>query len=467
MLKLIKFTYFFQGSQNMKKGKVLLTLGTANIGKLLAGYAIPAIIAMVAVSLYNIIDSIFIGHGVGVIALSGLAVTFPIMNLAAAFGFLISVGATTLMSLRLGEKDYVAANYILGNVYILNLIVGILFSVTVLIFLNPILIFFGANSQMLPYARDFMIIILAGNVITHTYIALNALLRSTGHPQKAMYATVIAIFTNLILNLLFIFKFGWGIRGSAAATIISQFLILAWQVWFFSNGKSFICLKREFFHLRKEIVKGIFAIGIAPFLLNAAACVIIVLINKNLYYYGGNLAVGAYGIVNRIAYLFVMIVFGLNQGMQPIIGYNYGTALYGRVTEVLKKTIIIAVATMTFGSAFVELLPHSVASIFTSEKNLIDMTATGLRYTFMFFPFIGFQMVVSTFFQSIGKLQETIFLSLTRQAIFLIPLLIILPKYMNISGVWLSISISDLASSIMTVYLFMTQYRKLQDKKTG
>jgi putative MATE family efflux protein len=319
---------------------------------------------------------------------------------------------------------------------------------------------------MLPYAHDFMIITLAGNVITQTYIALNALLRSTGHPQKAMYSTIITIFVNLLLNPLFIFKFGWGIRGSAAATIISQFLILAWQVWFFSNSKSFICLKKDFFHLRKEIVKGIFAIGIAPFLLNAAACVIIVLINKNLSYYGGNLAVGAYGIVNRIVYLFVMIIFGLNQGIQPIIGYNYGTALYERVTEVLKKTIIIAVATMAFGSAFVELFPRLVASIFTGEKNLIDMTATGLRYTFMFFPFIGFQMVVSTFFQSIGKLQKTIFLSLTRQVIFFVPLLIILPKYMNISGVWISISISDLASSIITICLFTTQYRKLQSKKT-
>ncbi len=451
----------------MKKRRVLLALGTADIGKLLAEYTIPAIIAMIAVSLYNITDSIFIGHGVGVMALSGLAVAFPIMNLAVAFGSLIGVGAATLMSIRLGQKDYIAANYILGNACILNLITGILFSVTVLIFLNPILIFFGASSQMLPYTRDFMIIILAGNVVSHTYIGLNALLHSAGHPSKAMHVTIIAVFMNLVLNPLFIFKFGWGIRGSAAATIISQSSVLAWQIWFFSNSKSSICLKKDFFRLKKEIVKGIFAIGIAPFLLNAAACVIIVLINKNLSFYGGNLAVGAYGIINRMAYLFVTIVFGLNQGMQPIVGYNYGVALYGRVTEVLKKTIIIAVATMTFGSAFVELFPHSMASIFTDEKNLIDMTATGLRYAFMFFPFIGFQMVVSTFFQSIGKAQKTIFLSLTRHVIFLIPLLIILPKYMNISGVWISISISDLASSIVAACLFTTQYRKLQSKKKG
>jgi putative MATE family efflux protein len=451
----------------MKKRKVLLTLGTADIGKLLVEYAIPAIIAMVAVSLYNITDSVFIGHGVGAMALSSLAVTFPMMNLAAAFSSLIGVGAATLMSLRLGQKDYIAANYIFGNVCILNLITGILFSVIALIFLNPILIFFGASSQMLPYVRDFMIIILAGNVVSHTYVSLNALLRSAGHPQKAMYATIITIFMNLILNPLFIFKFGWGIRGSAAATIISQFSVLAWQIWFFSNSKSSICLKKDFFHLRKEIVKGIFAIGAAPFLLNTTACAIMVLINKNLSFYGGNLAVGAYGIVNRMAYLFVMIVFGLNQGMQPIVGYNYGAALYERVTEILKKTIIIAVATMTFGSVLVELFPHSVASIFTDEKNLIDMTATGLRYAFMFSPFIGFQMVVSTFFQSIGKVQKTISLSLTRQMVFLIPLLIILPKYMNISGVWISIPISDLASSIIAICLFATQYRKLQSKKTG
>jgi putative MATE family efflux protein len=451
----------------MKKKKILLTLGTTDTGKLLIEYAIPAIIAMLAVSLYNITDSVFIGRGVGVMALSGLAVSFPIMNLAAAFGSLIGVGAATLMSLRLGQKDYIAANYIFGNLCILNLITGILFSVTVLIFLNPILIFFGASSQMLPYVRDFMIIILAGNVVSNAYIGLNALLRSAGHPQKAMYATIITIFMNLILNPLFIFKLGWGIRGSAAATIISQFSVLAWQIWFFSNSKSSICFKKDFFRLRKEIVKGIFAIGIAPFLLNATACGIIVLINKNLSFYGGNLAVGAYGIVNRMAYLFVMIVFGLNQGMQPIVGYNYGAALYGRVTEILKKTIIIAVGTMVFGSVLVELFPHSVASIFTDEKNLIDATATGLRYVFIFSPFIGFQMVVSTFFQSIGKAQKAIFLSLTRQVIFLIPLLIILPKYMNISGVWISIPIADLASSIIAGCLFTAQWRKLQNKKAG
>ena len=333
----------------MKKGKSPLILGTSDIDKLLVEYAIPAIIAMITVSLYNITDSIFIGRGVGVLALSGLAITFPIMNLAAAFGSLVGIGAATLLSLRLGQKDYIAANYIIGNVYVLNIAMGILFSVIVLIFLNPILIFFGASSQTLPYARDFMIIILAGNVITHTYIGLNALMRSAGHPQKAMYATIITVLMNLTLNPLFIFKFGWGIRGSAAATIISQTLALAWQIWFFSSNKSFIRLKKDSFRLRKEIVKGIFSIGTASFLLNATACVIVILINKNLSFYGGNLAVGAYGIVNRMTYLFIMIVFGLNQGMQSIAGYNYGAGAYERVTEVLKKTIIIAVAIMTFG----------------------------------------------------------------------------------------------------------------------
>jgi putative MATE family efflux protein len=450
----------------MKKGKSPLTLGTADVGKLLVEYAIPAIIAMIAVSLYNITDSIFIGHGVGVLALSGLAVTFPIMNLAAAFGSLVGVGAATLLSLRLGQKDYIAANYIIGNVYVLNIVMGISFSTIVLIFLNPILIFFGASSQILPYARDFMIIILAGNVITHTYIGLNALIRSAGHPQKAMYATIITILMNLTLNPLFIFKFGWGIRGSAAATIISQALVLTWQIWFFNSNKSFIRLKKDSFHLRKEIVEGILSIGMASFLLNATACVIVILINKNLSFYSGNLAVGAYGIVNRMAYLFIMIVFGLNQGMQSIVGYNYGAGAYERVIEVLKKTIIIAVTITTFGFVLVELFPRSVASIFTNEKNLIDITATGLRYVFMFFPFIGFQTVVLAFFQSIGKAQKTILLSLTRQVIFLIPLLIILPKYMNISGVWISISISDMASFILAFYLLMAQYRKLQSKKS-
>jgi putative MATE family efflux protein len=449
----------------MKKGTAPLTLGTENINKLLTQYALPAIVAMLAMSLYNVTDSIFIGHGVGVDALSGLSITFPIMNLGAAFATLIGVGSAALLSIRLGQKDYESANYILGNVILLNIIIGVLFSVSILLFLDPILIFFGASRQTLPHAHDFLVIILIGNVVTHMYMGLNALLRSQGHPQKAMNATITTILINLALNPLFIFKFGWGIRGSAFATVISQVLVLVWQVHFFSNKDRFMHFQKKIFSFKKDIVKGIFSIGLSPFLINSVTCVIIILINKNLAAYGGDIAVGAYGIVNRMLFVLVMIVLGLTQGMQPIVGYNYGAGLYKRVTEVLKKTILIAMSIMTFGSLIAELFPHAIVSLFTSDKELINVTTVGMRYVLMTYCLVGFQTVSVAFFQSIGKAYIAIILSVTRQAILLIPLLIIVPKYFGITGVWVTMPIADLGAFIATAILMSYEYKKF--KKNG
>ncbi|MDR2840748.1 MAG: MATE family efflux transporter, partial [Paludibacter sp.] len=315
----------------------LLLLGSENIGKLLRRYAIPSIISMTAMSLYNITDSIFIGHGVGSLAISGLAICFPIMNLSAAFGSLIGVGAATLLSIRMGQKDYESGSEILGNVLLLNVILGGLFGFTALIFLKPILIFFGASHETLPYAYDFMSIILAGNIFIHSYMGLNALLRSAGKPRQSMYATLYTILINIVLNPLFIFVFGWGIRGSAFATIISQFVIFLWQLKFFSNPDFFIHIKKGIFRLRRKLIIDIISIGVSPFLMNLVACLIVVVINQGLIHHSGDLSVGAYGIVNRISFFFLMVVFGINQGMQPIAGYNYGAKLYSRVTVVLKK----------------------------------------------------------------------------------------------------------------------------------
>jgi putative MATE family efflux protein len=446
----------------MKKGNAPLTLGTADIGKLLAQYAVPSVIAMTAASLYNITDSIFIGHGVGPAALSGLAITFPLMNLAAAFGSLIGAGAAALLSLRLGQKDYEAANVILGNVTVLNIIVGFLFSVLSIIFLKPMLHFFGASAGTISYAYDFMLIILAGNVVTHTYMGLNALLRSSGRPRESMNATIYTVIINFILNPLFIFGFGWGIRGSAAATVISQIIVLAWQIKLFINPESFIRFKSGIYRLKSDIVKGIISIGLAPFMLNASACVIVVLINKQILFYGGDTAVGAYGIVNRVAFLCMMIVFGINIGMQPIAGYNYGAKLYSRVNEVLKKAIIASILVMTCGFVAVELFPHAVASVFTRDSHLTDITTAGLRIVFMFYPLVGFQMVVSSFFQSIGMANKTIFLSLSRQVLFLTPLLIILPKHMGLPGVWLSMPLADLLAFIVAAWMLAMQYKSLK-----
>lgn len=444
----------------MKVTGTPIELGTENIGKLLKQYAIPAIIAMIASSLYNITDSIFIGHGVGPFAISGLAITFPLMNLAAAFGSLVGAGAATLLSVRLGQKDYTTANSILGNVFIMNLFIGISFTIISLLFLDPILYFFGASEKTLPYAHDFMVIILSGNVITHMYLGLNSMLRSSGKPRQSMYATIFTVLINLVLNPLFIFVFNWGIRGSAIATVISQTSVLIWQIYLFCDKNNFIHIQKGIFKLNKYIVKDSLSIGMSPFLMNAAASVIVIIINQGLLKYGGDLAVGAYGIVNRIAFLFVTIVLGLNQGMQPIAGYNFGAKLYPRVTQVLKKTILGATLVMCTGFLVVESVPHAVASIFTTDKELIDIASLGLRMVFICYPIVGFQIVTSTFFQSIGMAQKAIILSLTRQILFLIPFLLILPKFFGIAGIWLSMPLADFFATILAAIMLYKQYKE-------
>jgi putative MATE family efflux protein len=448
----------------MKETNAPVSLGTEKIGVLLMNYAIPAIIAMTASSLYNITDSIFIGHGVGPLALSGLAITFPVMNLAAAFGSLVGVGASTVLSIRMGQKDYETANNILGNVFVMNLIMGIGFSVATLPFLDPLLLFFGASAETLPYAHDFMTVILAGNVVTHMYLGLNALLRSAGSPQRAMMATVFTVLINVVLNPLFIFVFGWGIRGSAFATIISQVVILCWQMHLFNNRQFFIHWKRGIYRLGKRIVLDSLSIGLAPFLMNAASCLIVIIINRQLLRHGSDYAVGAYGIVNRVAFLFVMIVIGLNQGMQPIAGYNYGAMLHGRVVEVLKKSIFFATLIMIVGFGIVELFPHAVASVFTTEKQLVDIAVPGLRWVFAVYPLVGFQMVCSAFFQSIGKAHKSIILAMTRQLLFLVPILLILPNYLGTTGIWASMTIADVISVLLAASLL---YNELKITKNG
>lgn len=460
----ILFNFKPNYDNDMAKQGTPTELGTEKISKLLVQYSIPAIIAMTASSLYNMVDSIFIGHGVGRLGISGLALTFPLMNLAAAFGSLVGVGAATLVSVRLGQKDYDSANKVLGNVIILNLIIGITFSIVFLCFLDPVLYFFGASEQTLPYARDYMQVILLGNVVTHLYLGLNAILRSSGNPQKAMYATIATVIVNTALNPLFIFAFGWGIKGSAIATVLAQVLSLAWQIHFFSRKTSFMHFQKGIFRLRKKIVLGTLAIGMSPFMMNLASCFIVILINQGLKTYGGDLAIGAFGIVNRIVFLFVMIVMGLNQGMQPIAGYNYGAKLYPRVTHVLKMTIIMAISVMTVGFVIGELFPYYAVSIFTSDAELLQRAEEGLRIVTIFFPIVGFQMVASNFFQSIGMASKAIFLSLTRQLIFLIPCLIILPHLFNLGGkgIWISMPVADMSAVIVSGFMLWRELKKFK-----
>lgn len=430
-------------------------LGTANIRKLLWEYSLPAIVAMLASSLYNIVDSIFIGHGVGALAISGLAITFPLMNLSAAFGSLIGAGGATLLSIKMGQHDVESAERVLGNIVSLNLLLGTLFMLFGLLFLEPILLFFGASSETLPYAYDYMFVLLIGNLVTHLYLGLNSAMRSTGSPRKAMLTTLMTVFINCVLDPLFIFVFDWGIRGAALATVVAQLAALIYTLVHFLNPRQELHFKRDIFTLRRRVAVSIFSIGMAPFVLNACSCLVVVVINQSLLKYGSDLAVGAYGIVNRIMMLFGMLVLGFNQGMQPIAGYNYGALKMDRVKSVLKQTILYASLVMTTGFLIVELFPEVVARMFTTDAELLSISEKGLRIVFAMAPVVGFQMVVSNFFQSIGHASKAVFLSSTRQLLFLVPLLVILPHFFGVIGVWLSLPISDvLSSALAAVVLF-------------
>lgn len=446
----------------MDNKQATLELGTKPVGKLLMQYAIPAIIAMTASSLYNMVDSIFIGQGVGAMAISGLAITFPFMNLSAAFGAAIGVGASTLMSVKLGQKDYRTAENILGNTITLNIIIGVTFGVVCLMFLDPILRFFGASDQTIVYARDYMEIILLGNAITHLYFGMNSVLRSASKPRHAMYATMFTVVLNTILDPLFIWTFGLGIRGAAYATVLSQLVALIWQFWIFSNPKELIRLKRGIYSLRGDLVKNIIGIGISPFSMNVCACMVVIFINNQLVRFGGDMSVGAFGIANRIVFIFVMFVMGINQGMQPIAGYNYGAQKLDRMMQVVKLSIIAATVIMILGWFLAMLAPRQCVSLFTTDQHLIDTTVHGMRRMMVMLPIVGYQMVITNFFQCIGKVKISIFLSLSRQLLFLLPALALLPIWFGLDGVWLAQPVSDLIASVVTAWIMIVYMHKFK-----
>lgn len=439
-----------------------LELGTKPVGPLLMQYALPAIIAMTASSLYNIIDRVVIGQVVGPMAISGLAITFPFMNLSGAFGAAVGVGASTAISVKLGQHDYHTAVNLLGNTVTLNLIVGFALAVICLWLLDPILYFFGASEQTIPYARDFMQVIMAGTMITHMYFGMNAALRVAGKPRQAMYATIFTVVMNIILVLVFIMWLGWGIRGAALATIISQATAMIYQLKLFANKKEILHFKRGIYRLKSTLVKNIAGIGISPFLMNACACIIVIFMNNQFVKYGGDLTVGSYGIANAIGTMFVMFIMGVNQGMQPIAGYNYGSQQIDRLMEVLKLSIITATCIMTVGWLIAMFLPYYCARMFTTDTTLIAMSIHAIRINMLLFPIIGFQMVVTNFFQCIGKVQISIFLSLSRQLLFLLPLLAILPLFWGVDGVWYSLPASDLTAAIVAAIIMQIYMKKIK-----
>lgn len=439
-----------------------LELGTKPVGSLLLQYCLPAIVAMTAASLYNMVDSIFIGQGVGAVAISGLALTFPFMNLSAAFGAAVGVGASTCISVKLGQKDYSTARRILGNTITLNVMIGVAFSVVCLLFLNPILYFFGASDQTLPYARDYMVVILLGNVFSHMYFGMNAVLRAALKPRQAMYATMFTVIINTFLDPIFIYVLDFGISGAAYATILSQVLALIWQMRIFCDKSELLHLGRGIYRLDRSLVRNILAIGMSPFSMNVCACIVVIFINKGLYTYSGDLAVGAYGIANRIAFIFVMVTMGVNQGMQPIAGYNYGALRFDRMMKVLKYAVVAATCVTTVGFVVAEFIPRQCVRLFTGDTELIELAVRGLRIMMLAFPIVGCQMVVTTFFLSIGKAGVSMFLSLSRQMIFLLPMLILLPLRFGVDGVWWSMPVSDAVASVITLVIMMIYMRKFK-----
>lgn len=444
-----------------------MSLGTLPIGRLLVKYSVPAIIASVAMSLYNIIDSMFIGRGVGAMAIAGLAITFPLMNLLVAFCTIVAVGGATISSIFLGQKNINRATDVVNNVLVLCVIHSIVFGGLTLLFLDPILTLFGATEETIPYAREFMRVILYGTPIVFVFIGLNNLMRATGYPAKAMVSALLSVVVNIILCPLFIYVFHWGIAGAAFASVCGQFTAFVWVVWHFISRKSFVHLKIHNRWFDFSIAKRIYAIGLSPFLMNVTACVVVVFLNKALLDYGGangNLAVGAYGIINRTTMFFVMVVFGVTQGMQPILGFNFGANNWLRVKQTLWKGIWIGVSITTTGFLITEIFPSQISSLFTIDPTLIQVASDGFRIFFICYPVVGCQIVIQNFFQSIGKPQLSIFLSLTRQLIFLLPFLFILPHFWGIDGVWSSIAASDMLAFLVAVVTLWVMMRKLNRK---
>ena len=446
----------------MDNMKATLELGTKPVGRLLWQYALPAIVAMTASSLYNIIDRAMIGQVVGPEAIAGLGITFPFMNLSAAFGAAVGVGASTCISVKLGQKDYKTAENLLGNTVTLNLVVGFLFMVVCLVFLNPILRFFGASDVTLPYAREFMIVILLGNMITHMYFGMNAVLRAAGKPRHAMYATLFTVGMNILLVVAFVWWFRWGIRGAALATITSQSMALCWQMWLFSDKRELLHLKWGIYRLKADLVRNIMAIGVSPFLMQTTSCVIVIFMNNQFVRYGGDMAVGAYSIANSMAMVFFMFVMGVTQGMQPIVGYNYGAQKFDRMLRCLWQAISVATAILLVGWILAMLFPYQIARIFTTDATLLELSARGIRLDMLVFPIIASQAVITNFFQCIGKVKISIFLSLTRQLFMLLPLAYLLPMWWQLDGVWYSMPMSDFGSFAMTWPLLLWYLRKFK-----
>lgn len=441
------------------------SLETEPVGRLLLKYAMPAIAGMIVFSLYNVVDSIFIGRWVGEYALAGLAVSFPVMNLSVALGTLFGIGGAALCSIRLGEKNHAGAEEAFGNVFSLGIIFGGIFAIVSTVFLEPVLVAFGASAQTLPFAYRFMLIVQLSVPVTYTFFNLTHMMRATGSPNRALAALSISVGVNILLAPLFIKIFAWGITGAALATFCAQLCGIAFVLHHFFSGKSIVKFRRGIFRPRARTVIPMFSIGCAPSILNICACAIAVIFNRQLLAHGGDLAVGAYGIFCRVVILGAMTVIGLTQGMQPIVGYNHGACRYDRVRRAFFLTMIAGTALTTLCFAVCEIAPRAIARAFTDNAELVEYTVRGLRIGTAAFALVGAQIVINNFFQAIGRGKTSAFLSTTRQLLFLVPGLFVFPHFWGQDGIWLSLPVADLASVVVTALVFFHFLRNYTPKK--
>lgn len=442
-------------------------LGTQKIGLLLAKYALPAIIAMTASSLLNNVDRFFISRYVGPDAISGLGATMPFMNLGAAFGAMVGVGAGAVMSIRLGQRDYRTAQNVLGNTITLNIIISLLVTAVCLLFLDPLLYLFGASANTIQYARPYMRIILGGGIITHSYLGLNSVIRSTGHPMFSMFCTITTVLSNAVLDWIFVWQWNWGIEGAAWATILAQSIGLTMEFSILSKKDETVRLQHGIYRIKLDIVRQIIVIGLSPFFMNTCACLVIIIIINCMSHYGGDYAVGAFSIVNGVIFFFLMIVMGINQGMQPIVGYNWGAHQNNRVWRCLGYSVLGGAFVGTIGLLIGECCPELLTSIFSDgdsegSQRIFEFSTSGFRICVLALPLVGAQMVITNFFQSIGHAGKSIFLSLTRQLLFLVPCLFILPNFFGLKGVWAAMPVSDILASVTTYGMLWWLIRKVR-----
>lgn len=447
----------------MNRQKVL---GEEKISKLLIQFSVPAVIGMMVTTLYNIIDRMYIGNiaEVGSLAITGVGITMPIMTIIMAFGMLVGIGTSARVSLKLGEHKRDEAEKHIGNAFTLIVIISLIITILGFVWLDDILRMFGASPDTEIYARQYMQIIFAGTLFNMLGFGLNHSIRSDGNPKMAMFTMLIGAGINIVLDPIFIFVFDMGVRGAAIATVISQIVSTIWILYYFTKGSSSMKIKKSNLKLEKAIIISIFSIGMSPFSMQVAQSIVQVLANNSLKEYGGDLAIGAMTIISSIALIFMMPIFGLNQGAQPIIGYNYGSKQYGRVKEAVKYSAIVATIIVTIGWITIQFFPIVLIKIFNSDPNLVDIAIPGMRIYLLMLPVVGMQVISSNYFQAIGKAKISMFLSLLRQVILLIPCILILPNFLGLTGIWVSGALSDGLASLVTGVLFYLSIKKLKDK---